>query len=410
MPAPNFLALDILTPFPVSNPNRDDLNRPKSSIIGGESRQRISSQCIKSAIRHSEVMGGAGILGLKPREVALSLAHDGEHADRTALSMRTRILNEIIREGLLIRGVSAERAEKMGNCISLALRGKDQVAKPKSQKKGQNAEKPADGAEEELDEEEMKPVLEFFSLHEMHICTEYAFGRCEDAEFVKYVEKGNKTAGNAFQKTVCKDVADGRLLNENTISVDVALSGRLFAGNKNLSVVGALSVGHSIAVNPMEVPDEDYWTGVDDLDTEKGGAGMLGVAQLFSSVYYTPVVVDVRKLVSNLGGNEQLAMETVSALIEAFCTVGPSGKRTSTCSYVCAAWAQVRKTSRPFTLASAFIAPLRESDMLAEAIRRAEEATASWERVYGETDKLRLNVLGGDVTLADLQAFAGNWG
>ncbi|MFG0239533.1 MAG: type I-E CRISPR-associated protein Cas7/Cse4/CasC, partial [Gimesia chilikensis] len=39
-----FLQLHILTEYPVSNPNRDDLGRPKSALIGGEPRQRISSQ------------------------------------------------------------------------------------------------------------------------------------------------------------------------------------------------------------------------------------------------------------------------------------------------------------------------------------------------------------------------------
>ena len=39
-----FVQMHILTAYPPSNPNRDDLGRPKTAIIGGVSRMRISSQ------------------------------------------------------------------------------------------------------------------------------------------------------------------------------------------------------------------------------------------------------------------------------------------------------------------------------------------------------------------------------
>jgi CRISPR system Cascade subunit CasC len=39
----DFLQLHLLTTYPPSNPNRDDLGRPKTAMIGGRMRQRISS-------------------------------------------------------------------------------------------------------------------------------------------------------------------------------------------------------------------------------------------------------------------------------------------------------------------------------------------------------------------------------
>ena len=41
----------ILQSFPVSCLNRDDLGSPKSAIIGGVERARVSSQCWKRAVR-----------------------------------------------------------------------------------------------------------------------------------------------------------------------------------------------------------------------------------------------------------------------------------------------------------------------------------------------------------------------
>ena len=45
------IALHILQPFPPSCLNRDDVGAPKSAIFGGVTRARISSQCLKRAIR-----------------------------------------------------------------------------------------------------------------------------------------------------------------------------------------------------------------------------------------------------------------------------------------------------------------------------------------------------------------------
>ncbi len=45
------IELHILQSFPVSCLNRDDVGAPKSAVFGGVNRARISSQCLKRAIR-----------------------------------------------------------------------------------------------------------------------------------------------------------------------------------------------------------------------------------------------------------------------------------------------------------------------------------------------------------------------
>ncbi len=45
------IELHILQSFPVSCLNRDDVGAPKTAIFGGVTRARISSQCLKRAIR-----------------------------------------------------------------------------------------------------------------------------------------------------------------------------------------------------------------------------------------------------------------------------------------------------------------------------------------------------------------------
>ena len=45
------IELHILQSFPVSCLNRDDVGAPKTAVFGGANRARISSQCLKRAIR-----------------------------------------------------------------------------------------------------------------------------------------------------------------------------------------------------------------------------------------------------------------------------------------------------------------------------------------------------------------------
>lgn len=48
---PRFTQLHVLTSYPPSNLNRDDLGRPKSAVVGGVARLRVSSQSLKRAWR-----------------------------------------------------------------------------------------------------------------------------------------------------------------------------------------------------------------------------------------------------------------------------------------------------------------------------------------------------------------------
>ncbi len=65
-----FLQLHLLTSYPPANLNRDDLGRPKTAVMGGATRLRISSQSLKRAWRTSSVFEDAlkGSLGIRTKE------------------------------------------------------------------------------------------------------------------------------------------------------------------------------------------------------------------------------------------------------------------------------------------------------------------------------------------------------
>ena len=66
-----FMQLHLLTSYPPSNLNRDDLGRPKTAEMGGATRLRISSQSLKRAWRTSQVFEEAakGHVGTRTKEM-----------------------------------------------------------------------------------------------------------------------------------------------------------------------------------------------------------------------------------------------------------------------------------------------------------------------------------------------------
>ena len=71
-----FLQIHLLTPYHPSNLNRDDLGRPKTAIIGGKQRLRISSQSLKRAWRTSGVFQDAFAeqMGTRTKEMGRKVA------------------------------------------------------------------------------------------------------------------------------------------------------------------------------------------------------------------------------------------------------------------------------------------------------------------------------------------------
>lgn len=84
-----FIQLHCLTSYPPSNLNRDDSGRPKTAVMGGFNRLRVSSQSLKRAWRTSEVFENAmgDWKGTRTKRVGLEvfdLLHDGGIGDGEA--------------------------------------------------------------------------------------------------------------------------------------------------------------------------------------------------------------------------------------------------------------------------------------------------------------------------------------
>lgn len=66
-----FIQLHALVSYPPSNLNRDDLGRPKTAIMGGAQRLRVSSQSLKRAWRTSALF--AGLIGVRTKQLGVEV-------------------------------------------------------------------------------------------------------------------------------------------------------------------------------------------------------------------------------------------------------------------------------------------------------------------------------------------------
>ena len=369
----NFIQLHFLTPYPPSNPNRDDLGHPKSAIYGGCPRLRISSQSIKRAARLSPAMQ----LGLEGH-----------------LGKRTKRIGEEIKKHLEGGGVDKEKAVA--------------VARKLAQVFG----KVVDVKEEEKDSVVQIKQLAFISPEERSSAFEVAeeLARAETNAESAGADKGEKKTDKKGKKKVDEtEKFREQILKSFDGAVDIAMFGRMLADSPQYNREAAIQVSHAITTHKAIIED-DYFTAVDDLKepSEDTGAGHLGDSGFGSGIYYLYVCIDCRVLIENLAGTIELAQRGVKAIIEAFATATPSGKRSSYAHHTRAQYIRAEVGDiQPRSLAAAFIKPVDGEDVLFESIQRLDKSAEEIEACYGKQaeDVMVMNVPERTESLEKIQSF-----
>ena len=344
-----FLQLHLLTFFPPANLNRDDTGRPKTAVVGGATRLRLSSQALKRAWRTSPVF------------TAALVGHMGA---------RTQRFGEEVQLHLTRRGVAPNKAKSAARSIA------EVFGKLKDEKDDNPAR---------------IEQLAFLSPEEQRAALDLA---------------ERIAAGEAI------DIKKAGLLRRADTAADIALFGRMLASDPGYSREAAAQVAHAITTHKVTIED-DYYTAVDDLKTpdEDAGAGFLGEAAFGSGVFYLYLCVDRALLVRNLGGGDAavaLAATAIGALVQAAATVAPRGKQNSYAAhgrahYALAEWGD----AQPRTLAGAFARPVTGTDLLGDSVRILGDYRTALDKTYGVTGQASYPMhVGGEGDLPGLVAFA----
>jgi len=325
-----FVDLHVLQTVPPSNLNRDDAGTPKQAIYGGCRRARVSSQAWKRATR-----------------LAFADRQPVEH-----LGTRTKRLHALLTRSLVDRtGLAEDRADRI---VQAALAHSKITG-------GKKAKETA--------------YLLFF-------------GRTQAAELVSLLTDrlpGLLELDEDRLDDALKDFPVEKVLSRGH-PMDVALFGRMVADLPNLNVDAAVQVAHSLSTHPVEV-EFDYYTAVDDENTEHTGAGMIGTVEFNSATLYRYATVGVHQLAENLGGDTPEAVDaTLQALemfLRCFTTSVPSGHQNAFAHRTTPNLVAVTvREDQPVNLVTAFEEPVRarRGGVACESVvRLARELTATRE-------------------------------
>lgn len=317
-----FIQLHLLTAYPPSNLNRDDLGRPKTALVGGTERLRVSSQSLKRAWRTSPAF----------EEGAL-----GEWK-----GIRTKRFGHDVYNHLITKGVKEKDAEKLAEKI-VSKFGKVEAHK----------------------------AFKAYMSQLVHIAPEEQQAALDLADLV--------AAEN--REPTDKEVD---LLRQRPKAVDIAMFGRMLADDPLKNVEAAVQVAHAITVNSVKIED-DFFTAVDDLNKhdEDAGAGHMGEAAFGSGIFYLYICINKTQLMDNLQ-DEALANQAIQALVETAAKVSPTGKQNSFASRAYTSYLLAEKgMQQPRSLSVAFLKAVKGDDPMSAAIGALEMQRERFDAVYG---------------------------
>ena len=355
-----FLQLHWLASYPGALLNRDEAGLGKRLPFGGVTRGRVSSQSLK---RHWRLAGADNLeqAGANPRALQNLEVPMGVRTKRA-------VEEKIMPRALELQPAGDEVRGAVEAALIRGLHGKDATDMKKRQ-------------------------ALYFGEPEI----EFLAGLAASA----LAMTDAKSAGKALDERLKdKDQRANLRALKHGAGLGAALFGRMMTSDRAANTDAAIHVAHAMTVHAME-RELDYMTVVDDLaradeDEHAGSAGIFDM-ELTSGLYYGYVVVDIELLVSNLGGDREIAARVVENLVHLVAQVSPGAKKGSTAPY---SWAETMLieagTQQPRSLANAFRDPVplpARNGLLATAVEAMGNHIMRLDEAYGaHADRRQLAV------------------
>jgi CRISPR system Cascade subunit CasC len=332
MPQPAlFVEVHILQSVPPSNINRDDSGTPKQALYGGARRARVSSQAWKRATR-------------------MEFAKAEQPADRAT---RTKRIAALLAERLARPASDGGPGLDPAQADRLAAALLEPLGIKKSAKK-----------------EEQSAYLLFFGKRQLDDLIGLLGGRIAEVAALP----DEQLAEEVKQLPVVSALSSGH-------PAEVALFGRMVADLKDLNVDAAVQVAHALSTHAVRT-DFDYYTAVDDENTDDSGAGMIGTVEFNSSTLYRYAVLGAHQLRDNLSSADA-AQDAAVRFVDAFTRSMPAGHQNTFAHRTLPHLVLVTvRTDQPVNLVSAFETPITGQQGLAA---QSAAALANELRTVGET-------------------------
>jgi CRISPR system Cascade subunit CasC len=319
------IELHILQSFPVSCLNRDDVGAPKTATFGGVTRARISSQCLKRAIR----------------ELA-----QAEYPKAKFNGVRTKLIAGQIQKVLKDRhNVPEARALEMACAVAGVLNKKEGKPLP-------------------TDDPELETLF-FASPNQITALADLAFK--------EFGVKGQIEVDKKKFVKACRDVG----VHDAT---DIALFGRMVAADASLTLEGAAMFSHALSTHSAD-NDIDFFAAVDEKKdkTEDAGAGMISTLEFISACYYRYAGLNLTLLEKETHLkklSQQNRRDVVDGFLRATILAVPGARKNSMNAHTlpCFVLGLVKDKSQPIQLINAFEKPVASKNGIADASIEALKA------------------------------------
>jgi len=330
------IELHILQSFPVSCLNRDDVGAPKTAVFGGVNRARLSSQSLKRAIRE--------------------FAQDNFPAARFG-GERTKLIIEPFTAALQKHG---------GTDAALALEHAKNIADKLAKL---DAKAPEDAPK--------VGTLTFLAPSEIDTIS---------AEVAALIATNPKAKD--YDKAIDKACKKAGLLD----GADIALFGRMVASFPSLTLEGAAMFGHALSTHRAD-NDLDFYSAVDDRKSkdEDAGAGMIGILEFSSAVYYRYAALNLDLLADSAHLGKLTAEErraVVDAFIRATLRAVPGARKNSMNAHTLPGYVlgTYKTAGQPVQLINAFEEPVAaRSGLLGTSIEKLEAHHAALKTTWDIT-------------------------
>lgn len=335
-----FIQLHLLTSYPPANLNRDDLGRPKTAMMGGVPRLRVSSQSLKRAWRKSEVF---------------------ENALKDHIGTRTKSMGQEIFKALIEKGVTEKKATEWAKAMAAVF--------GKLKKDSLDIEQLAHFSPEEES-----------AIDEL-ITTLAERGSGPEADELKLLRKQHSAADIALF---------GRML----------ASSPAFNTEAAAQVAHAISV-HKVAVeDDFFTAVDDLNSGEEDLGAGHMGETEFAAGLFYQYVCIDRnLLTENLGDDSELTGKTLAALIEAAATVSPTGKQNSFASRARASYILCETGDQ-----QPRSLSAAFLKPVAGTDMLNSAIASLEDAVEKMDNAYGPCADRRskLNVQGGEGSLAGI--------
>lgn len=289
----------ILQSFPVTCLNRDDVGAPKTAVVGGVTRARVSSQCWKRAVRMAmQDVGGV------------------------QLAKRTKLIGNLIGDACKKLGADDISARKCGLSVESIFSKEARKKFEAAQKNGEFLFDESDAPSSDDSEDSKSDTLIFMGQKEIEsLANEF---KKNAFDYEKVFPLSENKPGKILEKLIGKPQF---ALTDELDGLDIALFGRMIAQASSLDVEAAASFSHAISTHKVTNQIE-FFTALDDF-SETQRSAHIGTLEFNAATYYRYITLDLGQLYETMGNNDEFFPQAIEAFIKALYIAVPSARQTS---------------------------------------------------------------------------------